>query len=102
MYMKCHWTAQAEAGVGYPLIAGLGIALIFFANPKIRLGLAIGGSRPAYSPRPHRRLRYARHACRKITFPAVAVLGKAEALITGVGAGISAAAGLGSGKRWAR
>jgi hypothetical protein len=42
MYMKCHWSARAEIGIGGPLIAGLGIALIFFANPKIRLGLTIG------------------------------------------------------------
>jgi hypothetical protein len=42
MYMKCHWSAQADLGVGGPLICGLGIALILFANPKIRLGLTIG------------------------------------------------------------
>jgi hypothetical protein len=39
-FMKCHWTAQAEIGVG-GLIVALGIALIVFASPKTRLGLAI-------------------------------------------------------------
>ncbi|MDR3114297.1 MAG: DUF4418 family protein, partial [Treponema sp.] len=36
MYMKCHWSARAEIGVG-ALIAALGIALIVFASPKTRL-----------------------------------------------------------------
>jgi hypothetical protein len=79
MYMKCHWTAQAEIGIGGPLIAGLGIALIFFASSKIRLGLTIGiflsgvialliphaliGGCPMHSM-----------ACRKITFPAITVI----------------------------
>jgi hypothetical protein len=78
MIMKCHWSARAEIGVG-ALIAALGIALIFFANPKTRLGLTIGlflsgvlalliphvliGGCPAHSM-----------ACRKITFPAITVI----------------------------
>jgi hypothetical protein len=41
MLMRCHWTARAEIGVG-ALIAALGIALVIFADPKIRLGLTIG------------------------------------------------------------
>ncbi|MDR2247104.1 MAG: DUF4418 family protein [Treponema sp.] len=80
MYMKCHWSARAEIGIGGPLITGLGIALIFFANPKIRLGLTIGiflsGVLALLIP----------HAliggcvmhtmpCRKITFPAITVIG---------------------------
>jgi len=40
-FMKCHWTAQAEIGIG-ALIAALGIALTLFAAPKTRLGLVIG------------------------------------------------------------
>ena len=80
MYMKCHWTAQEEIGIGGPLIAGLGIALIVFASSKIRLGLTIGiflsgvlalliphaliGGCPMPSM-----------ACRKITFPAITVIG---------------------------
>jgi hypothetical protein len=39
-FMKCHWTAQAEIGIG-ALIAALGIALLFFASAQVRLGLAI-------------------------------------------------------------
>jgi hypothetical protein len=41
MIMKCHWSAQAEIGIG-ALIAALGAALIVFANPNTRLGLTIG------------------------------------------------------------
>ncbi|MDR1128734.1 MAG: DUF4418 family protein [Treponema sp.] len=41
MIMKCHWSAQAEIGIG-ALIAALGAALVFFANPKTRLGLIVG------------------------------------------------------------
>jgi hypothetical protein len=78
MVMKCHWSAQAEIGVG-GLIAALGLALIVFAGPKTRLGLTIGiflagvlalliphaliGGCPGHSM-----------ACRKITFPAITVI----------------------------
>jgi hypothetical protein len=40
-FMKCHWSAQAEIGIG-GLIAALGIALTLFTAPKTRLGLAMG------------------------------------------------------------
>jgi hypothetical protein len=79
MFMKCHWSARAEIGIGGPLIAGLGIALIFFADSKIRLGLTIGiflsgvlalliphtliGGCPMHSM-----------PCRKISFPAITVI----------------------------
>ncbi|MDR2343071.1 MAG: DUF4418 family protein [Spirochaetaceae bacterium] len=79
MLMKCHWSAQAEIGVG-ALIAALGIASVFFADPKTRLGLTIGiflsgvlalliphvliGGCPMHSM-----------ACRKITFPSITVIG---------------------------
>ncbi|MDR0623530.1 MAG: DUF4418 family protein [Treponema sp.] len=78
MIMKCHWSARAEIGVG-AVIAALGIALIFFAHPKTRLGLTIGiflsgvlalliphvliGGCPSHSMQ-----------CRKITFPAITVI----------------------------
>ena len=39
--MRCHWTAQAEIGIG-GIIALLGIAMFIFADIKIRLGLSIG------------------------------------------------------------
>ncbi|MDR2601474.1 MAG: DUF4418 family protein [Spirochaetaceae bacterium] len=77
-FMKCHWTAQAEVGVGV-LIAALGIALMIFASPKTRLGLVIGillsGVLALLIP----------HAliggcgmdamqCRKVAFPAITVI----------------------------
>jgi hypothetical protein len=39
--MKCHWSAQAEIGVG-AVIAVLGIAFIVFKYARIQLGLVIG------------------------------------------------------------
>ncbi|MDR0662477.1 MAG: DUF4418 family protein [Spirochaetaceae bacterium] len=79
MFMKCHWTARAEIGVGGPLIAGLGLALIFFANPKIRLGLTIGIFLAGVLALliPHALIGgCANHMmpCRKITFPAITVI----------------------------
>jgi len=41
MFMRCHWTAQAEIGVG-AVIAALGIALALFTDLKMRRGLVIG------------------------------------------------------------
>ena len=77
-FMRCHWTAQAEIGIG-ALIAALGIALTLFASPKTRLGLVIGillsgilalliphvliGGCPMPSM-----------PCRKIAFPAITVI----------------------------
>jgi len=37
----CHWTAQAEIGIGL-LIAALGACMIVFTDPKTHLGLIIG------------------------------------------------------------
>jgi hypothetical protein len=78
MIMKCHWSAQAEIGVG-ALIAVLGAALIFFANPKTRLGLTIGiflfGVLALLIP--HVLIGgCVMHSmpCRKITFPAITVI----------------------------
>jgi hypothetical protein len=87
-FMKCHWSAQAEIGVG-AVIAVLGIALIVFTSAKIRLGLVIGillsGVHALLIP----------HAliggcavdtmtCRKITFPAITVI----SILLIIGAGI--------------
>jgi hypothetical protein len=79
MYMKCHWTAQAEIGVGGPLIAGLGIALILFSNPKIRLGLTVGVFLSGVLALliPHALIGGCGNhmmPCRKITFPALTVI----------------------------
>jgi hypothetical protein len=40
-YPHCHWSAQAEIGMGL-LIAALGACMIVFPDPKIHLGLIIG------------------------------------------------------------
>jgi hypothetical protein len=78
MIMKCHWSAQAETGVG-GVITALGIALIVFANPKIRLGLTIGIFLSAVLALliPHVLIGgCVNHtmSCRKITFPAITVI----------------------------
>ncbi|MDR2740467.1 MAG: DUF4418 family protein [Treponema sp.] len=78
MIMKCHWSAQAEIGVG-ALIAALGIAHIVFVNLKTRLGLTIGIFLSAVLALfiPHVLIGgCANHTmpCRKITFPAITVI----------------------------
>jgi hypothetical protein len=78
MIMKCHWSAQAEIGIG-ALIAALGIALIVFANPKTRLGLTIGIFLSAVLALliPHTLIGgCVNHTmpCRKITFPVLTVI----------------------------
>lgn len=39
-WMLCHWTTQAELGVGL-LIAASGVLLLLFSSRKVRLGLSI-------------------------------------------------------------
>jgi hypothetical protein len=78
MIMKCHWSAQAEIGVG-ALIAALGIALVVFANPKTRLGLTLGIFLSAVLALliPHALIGgCANHTmlCRKISFPSITVI----------------------------
>jgi hypothetical protein len=77
-FMKCHWTAQAETGIG-AAIAVLGIALVFFANPHIRFGVIMGiyllGILALLMP--HALIGgCAMHTmpCRKIAFPAITVI----------------------------
>jgi hypothetical protein len=76
--MKCHWSAQAEIGVG-GLIAALGAALVIFAAPQIRLGLTIGVFLSGILALliPHVLIGGClmhSMACRKITFPAITVI----------------------------
>ena len=78
MIMKCHWSAQAEIGIG-GLIAALGIALVIFSNPQTRLGLTIGIFLSGILALliPHVLIGgCSMHgmACRKITFPAITVI----------------------------
>jgi hypothetical protein len=40
-YPHCHWSAQAEIGMGL-LIAALGACMMVFPDPKTHLGLAAG------------------------------------------------------------
>ena len=79
MFMRCHWSARAEIGIGGPLIAALGVALVFFANPKIRLGLTVGVFLSGVLALliPHALIGgCVNHTmpCRKITFPALTVI----------------------------
>jgi hypothetical protein len=41
VFSICHWSAQAEIGVGI-IIAALGICLLFLKDLKIQFGLTIG------------------------------------------------------------
>jgi hypothetical protein len=40
-FMKCHWTAQAELGIGF-IVAILGLLLILIASRQFRIGISIG------------------------------------------------------------
>jgi hypothetical protein len=40
-YPHCHWSAQAEIGMGF-LIVALGVCMIVFTDQKTRLGLLVG------------------------------------------------------------
>ena len=40
-YPVCHWSARAELGLGFLIIA-LGLCMLVFCDPKTQLGLALG------------------------------------------------------------
>lgn len=40
-FMKCHWTAQAETGIGLS-IALAGLLSVFFAKEEYRIGIHLG------------------------------------------------------------
>ncbi|MCL2762269.1 MAG: DUF4418 family protein [Treponema sp.] len=77
-YPICHWTAQAEIGIGF-LIAALGICLLVFSDLKTQQGLTIGvflSSIIAISI-PHILIGGCDTmimACRKITFPILSLI----------------------------
>jgi hypothetical protein len=88
--MKCHWSAQAEIGVG-GMITLLGVALIVFASPQIRLGLTIGVFLSGVLALliPHALIGgCVMHSmpCRKITFPAITAIN----ILLLIGAGLYA------------
>jgi hypothetical protein len=76
-FPHCHWSAQAEIGIGL-LIAVLGMCMIVFTDPKTQLGLSIGifmSSIIALSI-PHALIGGCGSmamACRKVGFPAITV-----------------------------
>lgn len=87
-FMRCHWSAQAEIGVG-SLIAALGLASFFFASSKIRMGLTIGIFLSAVLALliPHGLIGgCGMHsmACRKVAFPAITVI----SILLLIGAGL--------------
>jgi hypothetical protein len=89
-FMKCHWTAQAEVGIG-ALIVALGIALTLFASHKIRLGLVIGIALSDILALlvPHVLIggcSMPSMQCRKIAFPAITAI----SILLLVGAGLYA------------
>jgi hypothetical protein len=90
-FMRCHWSAQAEIGVG-ALIAALGMASLFFAASKIRLGLTIGIFLSGVLALlvPHGLIGgCAMHTmrCHKIAFPSITVI----AILLLIGAALNAA-----------
>jgi hypothetical protein len=75
----CHWTAQAELGMGM-LIAALGICLIVFTDPKTQIGLTIGifFASILVLGIPHALVggcKASTMACRRVAFPAITVEG---------------------------
>jgi hypothetical protein len=78
-WMKCHWSAQAEIGIG-SLLAALGIGLLVFASKDTRLGLWIGIFLSAILALliPHVLIggcSMPTMRCQSLAFPAITVLG---------------------------
>jgi hypothetical protein len=78
-FLRCHWSAQAEIGVGM-LIAALGAASLLFEESAIRLGLSIGVffSSVIVLSIPHALIGgcgMMTMACRRVAFPALTVIG---------------------------
>lgn len=78
-WMKCHWTVQADLGVGL-LIAALGVLLLIFSSESTRLGLsiaiALAGILVLLFPTALiGGCSVATMNCQRITFPALELLG---------------------------
>jgi hypothetical protein len=89
-FMTCHWTAQAEIGVGM-FIALLGLFLICCPAKDVRLGVTVGifGAGVLALLFPHVLIggcRMETMPCRIIAFPALSVLG--VLVLTGAAANI--------------
>jgi hypothetical protein len=77
VWMKCHWSVQAEIGVG-ALIAALGITLLAFRSKETRLGLSAAAFLSAVLALliPHALIGgcpMATMPCQAVTFPAISV-----------------------------
>jgi len=75
----CHWTAQAELGMGM-IIAALGICFIVFIDPKTQLGLTLGVLFTSIMVigTPHALIggcKASEMACHRVAFPALTVIG---------------------------
>jgi hypothetical protein len=75
---RCHWSAQAEIGIGM-IIAALGICLIVFEERKTQLGLTIGILLTSILALliPHALIggcNMMSMACRRVAFPALSVV----------------------------
>jgi hypothetical protein len=78
-FPRCHWSAQAEIGIGV-LIAALGICFIVFGDSKTRLGLSIGIFLAGIIVLsiPHALIGgcgMMTMACRRVAFPAITLIG---------------------------
>jgi hypothetical protein len=77
-FPHCHWSAQAEIGIGI-MIAALGLGLMLFSAPHTHLGLYIGiffSSAIALCV-PHALIggcNMMSMACRRVAFPAITVI----------------------------
>jgi hypothetical protein len=89
-FMKCHWTAQGEIGVGI-LIAALGVLLLIFKSGKTRFGLSVAASLTGFLvlSLPHALIGGCESEtmpCRSMAFPTLTVLG----ILVIVGCGLNA------------
>jgi hypothetical protein len=87
-FMKCHWTAQAELGIGV-IVALLGVALILVSANQIRIGISTGTALLAaleiLIPNKLIGVCGGEHMqCHALTLPALTVLGAAIFVISAV------------------
>jgi uncharacterized membrane protein len=76
-FSHCHWSAQAEIGMGFLIIA-LGVCMIVLKDPKTHLGLAIAAFLASFVSLaiPHALIGgcdNAAMACQRVGFPALTV-----------------------------